>query len=70
MKNDQAIDFSKPYMDTKAALGDMHAAMLKREYDYAIQRAIDAVADLRMAIAAIRHEKEIQDALRQQTETV
>lgn len=66
MKNDQAIDFSKPYMDAKSALGEMHEAMLKRDYDHAIHLAIDAVADIRIAIAAIRHEKEIQDALRQQ----
>ena len=66
MKNDQAIDFSKPYMDAKAALAGMHHAMLERDYNSAIQNGIDAVADIRMAIAAIRHEKEMQDALREQ----
>lgn len=66
MKNDQAIDFSKPYMDAKEALGTLHSAMLKRDYEYAIQSGVDAIAEIRMAIAAIRHEKEINDALRQQ----
>ena len=66
MKTDQAIDFAKPFMDAKTALANAHGAMLKRDHDYAIQSAIDAIADIRVAIAAIRHEKEIQDALRQQ----
>lgn len=65
MKNDQAIDFAQPYMEAKRALEQLHDAMLTKDYDYAIQLAIDAIADIRIAIAAIRHEKELKDAVRQ-----
>lgn len=65
MKNGQAIDYARPYMDAKEALTQLHNAMLTKDYDYAIQRGIDAIADIRIAIAAIRHEKEVIDAIRQ-----
>lgn len=64
MKNDQAIDYAYPYMQAQKALGQLHDAMLTKDYDYAIQSGIDAIADIRVAIAAMRHEKEIRDAIR------
>lgn len=70
MRNDEAIDFAKPYMDAKRALLDLHDAMLHKEYDHAIKLGMNAITDIRIALAAIRHEQEMQDALRQQTETV
>lgn len=63
MKTDQAIDFAKPYMDAKNALANMHEAMVNRDYDYALQSALDVIADVRIAIAAIRHEKEIKHGI-------
>lgn len=65
MKNDQAIDFAKPFMQAKQALDQLHDAMLVKDYDYAIQSGIDAIADIRIAIAAVRHEKDLKDAIRQ-----
>lgn len=70
MRNDEAIDFAKPYMDAKRALFDLHDAMLHKDYDHAIKLGINAITDIRIALAAIRHEQEIQDALRQQTKTL
>jgi uncharacterized protein YjaG (DUF416 family) len=70
MRNDQAIDFAKPYMDAKQALSNLHDAMLHKEYDHAIKLGMNAITDIRIALAAIRHEQEMQDALRQQTETI
>jgi hypothetical protein len=70
MKNDQAIDFAKPYMDAKSALLELHEAMLRKDYSHAIKLGIDAIADIRVAVAAIRHEQEMQDAVRQQAETI
>jgi len=65
MKNGHAIDYARPYMDAKTALTQLHDAMLAKDYDYAIKSGIEAIADIRMAIAAIRHEKEVIDAIRQ-----
>jgi hypothetical protein len=70
MKNDQAIDFAKPYMEAKSQLADLHESMLLRDYNHAIHCCIHAIAEIRMVMAAIQHEKETQDALRQQAETV
>ena len=67
MRTDQAIDFAYAYMQAQKALNQLHDGMLAKDYDYAIQSGIDAIADIRIAVAAIRHEKEIKDALRQQT---
>lgn len=63
MKQDQAIDFSYPYMKAKSAMEQLHDAMLVKDYDYAIQLGIDAIADIRIALAAVRHEKELKNAL-------
>lgn len=65
MKTDQAIDFSHHYMQAKKSLDRLHDAMLAKDYDYAIQSGIDAIADVRVAIAAVRHEKDLSDALRE-----
>lgn len=52
------IDFSYPYMQSKKAAGDMHNAMIDKDYDRALESALQAISELKLAYNAILHEKE------------
>jgi hypothetical protein len=52
------IDFSYPYMQAKKALGEMHGAMVERQYDQALEYALQAMAEMKLTYNAILHEKE------------
>jgi hypothetical protein len=56
------IDFSYPYMQAKKAIGDMHDAMIERDYEKALEGAIQAMTEMKLAYNAIMHEKEQQRA--------
>jgi len=62
------IDYSEPWMSAQKALRKLHHSMLTKEYDVAIESGMKAIAEVRLAIAAVRHIKEIveqDDGLRQ-----
>lgn len=54
------IDYALPMQKAQEALKEMHAAMLARDHDRALDRALDAMVEVRMAYNAIRHDQEMQ----------
>jgi hypothetical protein len=52
------IDYAHPTMMAEKALKDLHNAMLMRQYDEAIEKGMEAIAEVRLAIHAIRHDAE------------
>jgi hypothetical protein len=52
------IDFSYPYLEAKKATQSMHDCVLERQYDEALEHALKAITELKMAYNAILHEKE------------
>ncbi len=60
MKQDGLIDYAMPCMNAERALKDLHNAMLERKYDEAIQFALQALAETKLTLNAIRHEQEKQ----------
>ena len=47
------IDYARPTMMAEKALKDLHNAMLMRKYDEALEFALIAIAETRMAYNAI-----------------
>jgi hypothetical protein len=56
------IDYSYPTMMAEKALRELHHAMLRRDYDSALEYAVAAAAECRLASIAIRDmaEKELE----------
>lgn len=67
---DKFVDYAYPCMMTEKALKQLHEAMLRKDYDNAIEHGFKAVAEARLTLVAIKHMKEQKDALRQQTASV
>jgi hypothetical protein len=55
------IDYALPCMSAEKALKDVHNAFLEQDLDKALTRAMDAIIDVRLMYAALRHAKEKQD---------
>lgn len=47
------IDYARPTMMAEKALKDLHDAMLMKQYDQALEFALIAIAETRMAYNAI-----------------
>ena len=60
MKQDGLIDYAYPCMKAERALKDLHEAMLMHKYDEAIQFALQALAETKLTLNAIKHEQEKQ----------
>jgi len=58
--NSSVVDYAYPCMMAEKALKEAHIHMLNREYDEAIEQALVALAETKLMINAIRHEKEKQ----------
>lgn len=58
MKTDVVLDYATPYMDAKKALDALHVAMLERKYQEAENWALEALADAKLTLIAVRNEKE------------
>lgn len=54
------IDYAYPCMMAERALKDAHDAMLDREYDKAIERTLEAMAEVKLMLNAIKEMKENQ----------
>ena len=61
MKTDIVIDYAAPCLNAERALKDLHRAMLKQDYVQAIEAALVALAETKLALNAIKHtvQKEI-----------
>lgn len=58
--NSSVVDYAYPCMMAENALKKSHHSMLKGDYDEAIEQALVALAETKLMINAIRHEKEKQ----------
>lgn len=54
----EIVDYAYPCMMAEKALKDLHEAMLRRQYDEAIEHAMKALVEVKMTLNAVRHEKE------------
>jgi hypothetical protein len=61
MENDtEIVDYSEPLLKTYKHMKFAQSALLRREFDDALEDLLQGIAEMRMAIAAIRHLKESQ----------
>lgn len=54
----EVLDYSLPCLNAQKSIKDMQAAMLSKDYDAAVNHATNVVVEMRLVLAAIRHEKE------------
>lgn len=66
----QVIDYAYPCMMAEKALKEVHTAMLAKDYDMAIERALTAGVEVKMMLNSIKLMQENPHALRQQAQTV
>jgi len=52
------VDYAYPCMMAEKALKDLHAAMLRNDYDEALEHALTAMAEAKLTYNAIRYAKE------------
>jgi hypothetical protein len=52
------IDYAHPTMMAEKALKELHNAMLMRRYDEALEKGMEAITEIRLAIHAIRETAE------------
>jgi hypothetical protein len=64
------IDYAYPMIATEKALRDAHHKMLENKYDEAMEEMNKVLVEARITINSIRHMKEQDNALRQQTPSV
>jgi len=55
---EQIIDYALPCMKAEQALKDAHNAFIEHKLDLALTRTMDAIIDVRLMYAALRHAKE------------
>lgn len=49
------IDYAHPTMMAERALHELHLAMLRRDYDTALEQALEAATQCRIISVSIRH---------------
>lgn len=54
----EIVDYAHPCMMAEKALKELHEAMLMKKYDEALKHAETALVEVRLTMAAIRHERE------------
>lgn len=59
METVNLIDYARPCMMAEKALKDLHDAMLRKKYAEALNHAEEALIEVRLTAAAIRHEQEM-----------
>ena len=64
------IDYAYPMISTEKALKEAHNLLLDKKYDEAMEEMNKVLVEARITINSIRHMKEQDNALRQQTPTV
>lgn len=58
------IDYAYPMMMVEKQLKKAHDAMLRRDYDGALEHMMQATTEARTTFISIKHMKEQEDALR------
>jgi hypothetical protein len=58
MKQDILVDYAAPCLKAERALKDLHEAMLMRDYEQAIEAALQALVETKLTLNAIKHEQE------------
>lgn len=56
----ELIDYAKPLISAEAALRDMYNDTLEGKYESAYDKGFKAIAEIRMAMHAIKHQQEQQ----------
>lgn len=56
----EILDYAKPLMAAETALKDMYNDTLEKNYDEAYEKGLVAIAEIRMALAAVNHERSKQ----------
>lgn len=51
------LDYAKPLMAAETALKDMYNDTLEKKYDAAYEKGLVAIAEIRLALAAVNHER-------------
>lgn len=64
------IDYAMPCMKAERALKRLHDAMLRKDYDAALEAGLDAIVEVKMTYNAVLHTKEVEDAVREQASSV
>ena len=70
MKNQEIIDYAYPCMMAERALKKAHDAMLKNDYDEAIEQTLLAITEAKLMYNSIKIMQENSHALREQTASV
>jgi hypothetical protein len=65
----EIVDYAYPAMMAEKALKEMHWAMLDNDYDKALEFALAAITEARLAYNAIKHKKESGNELDQTRNT-
>jgi len=63
----EIVDYAHPAMMAEKALKEMHWAMLDNDFDKAMEFALSAMAETKLAYHAIKIQKERADELAQKT---
>jgi hypothetical protein len=58
VKGELMVDYAYPCMMAERALKDAHDSMLDREYDKAIEHTLEAMAEVKLMLNAIKEMKE------------
>jgi hypothetical protein len=58
METVKVVDYAYPCMMAERALRDLHQAMLRNDHDEAMEHALAAMAEAKLAYNAIRYAKD------------
>lgn len=58
MENVELIDYAYPLMMAERRLKDAHAELLNRNFDGGLEKLLEAIVEVRIAVNAVRHMKE------------
>lgn len=56
------VDYAYSILMAEKAMKRVHDAMLRKEYDEALEASLDALVEMRLTYNAIKHDKEMEDA--------
>jgi hypothetical protein len=56
------VDYAYSILMAEKAIKRVHAAMLNKDHDEALEAALDALVEMRLTYNAIKHDREIEDA--------
>ena len=57
------VDYAYPCMMAEKAMKDLHNAVLEQDLDTAIDKAITALAEVKLTLNSLRHMREVQHGI-------